>query len=413
MLAAHMMKNGSLVERIVQSTKNLETPERYYWWSAVATIAAVIRKQVFLNRGGAYKLYPNIYVVLVSKHSGLRKGAPISLASRLIEGVRNTRLVEGRNSIQAIISELSRQITLPNGQILSDAQGILMSGELDNLFVKDPAALTILTELYNTHEHKGTWKNTLKGSGVESLKDPCINLLGGSNEVLFDDFIQKKDVEGGFIARTFIVHESKKKLSNPLTEEDPDLVPDDSFIEELKTISQLKGEFKFSFRAKKFYESWYHELNDDIDNDRFNDKTGFTNRLGDSVLKIAMLLNLSSERDLTIHLSNLEEAIEHCESCLSGARIIARQSVEVGNEAAPVSRQLVELLAKERNFSLPRSKILMKMYPAVNPRNLGEALDLLEQAGCIKVFRAEDGKPWYQLLEPAFQLFSNAKKHYL
>lgn len=334
------------------------------------------------------------------------------MAGRIIGGVNNTRLVEGRNSIQSIISEFSRQITLPNGKVLSDAQGILVSGELDNLFVKDPAALTVLTELYNTHEHNGRWKNTLKGSGVEELKNPCISLLGASNEVLFDDFIQKKDVEGGFIARTFIVHESRKKLSNPLTDEDPDLIPDEVFVKELLAISQLKGEFQFSSRAKKLYRTWYKELDVDIENDVYSDKTGFMNRLGDSVLKVAMLLNLAHERDLVIHQENLEESIEHCESCLSGARIIARQATEGKNEVSAISRQLVEILMKEKDCALPRNKVLMRMYPAATAASLNEALELLEQAGCVKTTR-EDGVIWHRLLEPAFQLFSAAKKHYL
>lgn len=405
-------KRESLVDKFVRSTRNLETPERYFWWSALATVSATIKKRVFLNRGGAYKLYPNIYVVLVSKHSGLRKGLPVSIASRLINGVNHTRVIEGRNSIQAIIGEFSRQMTLPNGKILNDAQGILVSGELDNLFVKDPQALSILTELYNTHEHNGKWRNTLKGSGVEELKNPCIALLGASNETLFEDFIQKKDVEGGFIARTFIVHESKKRLSNDLTEIDPDILPDSVFIDELKEISQIEGEYKFSDRAKRDYKIWYKELSDDIDSNRIVDKTGYVNRLGDSVLKVAMLLNLAKSRDLIIHRSDLEEAISSCESCLSGARIIARQA-SATNEQAPTTRKIVDLLSAAENFAMPRHKILLKLYPDINAQILSEAIETLEQADCIRTYRGEDKKPWHQLLQPAFELFSNAKKHNL
>lgn len=406
------MQNGNLIDKIVASTKNLESPERYFWWSAVSTVAATIRKQVFLDRGGAYKLFPNIYVVLVSKHSGLRKGVPISLAARLLNGVQNTRVIEGQNSIQGLISEFSRQVTLPTGQIFSDAQGILISGEIDNLFVKDPQALTVLTELYNTHEHNGKWRKTLKGSGVEELRNPCICLLGASNETLFEDFIQKKDVEGGFIARTFIVHESKKKLSNPLTEKDPNIVPDKVFIDELKEIGKIKGEFQFSPSAKRLYKIWYRDLDEDIENDRLEDKTGYSNRLGDSVLKVAMLLNLASEKDLIIHTSNLEESIERCESCLSGARIIARQAATT-NEQAPITRQITEILSLAPNLSMARNRLLLKLYPAVNSQTFSSTIETMEQAGCIKTFRGEDGKPWHQLLPPALELFSNAKKHFL
>ena len=399
----------SWIDRIVRSTKNLESPESYFWWSSIAAISAVIKKQVFLDRGGAYKLYPNIYVVLVSKHSGLRKGLPVSLAAKWIAGVNNTRLVEGRNSIQSVISEFAKMQSLPNGKTVSDAQGILISGELDNLFVKDPQALSLLTELYNTHEHNGRWKNTLKGSGIEELKNPCISLLGAANEVMFDDFVQKRDVEGGFIARTFIVHESKKRLSNPLTEKDPDLLANEIHISGLIEISKTQGEYQFSPRAKKNYERWYKELGDDIEQDRVNDKTGYIHRLGDSVLKVAMLINLARQKDLIIHSYDLEEAVERCESCLQGVKVVTSTS-GTGDELVPLGRRVVELLSKAPEYAMARNKILIKLYPDVNSTKLNAILETLEQAGCVRHFRDKNDNIWHQLLEPAFQLFSEAKK---
>ena len=399
----------SWIDRIVRSTKNLESPESYFWWSSVAAISAVIKKQVFLDRGGAYKLYPNIYVVLVSKHSGLRKGLPVSFASKWISGVNNTRIVEGRNSIQSVLSEFSKMQSLPNGKTSSDAQGILVSGELDNLFVKDPQALSILTELYNTHEHNGKWRNTLKGSGVEELKNPCISLLGASNEVMFDDFVQKRDVEGGFIARTFIVHEEKKRASNPLTEKDPDLISNEIHIEGLKEISQVKGEYHFSARAKKNYERWYQELGDDIEHDRISDKTGYIHRLGDSVLKVAMLVNLSRQKDLFIHSYDLEEAIERCEACYQrGIKVVTHAGTK--DEEIPLGRKVVDLLSKQPDCAMSRQKLLQKLYPDANATKLNQVIETLAQAGCVRNYRDEKNNIWHQLLPEAFQIFSQAKK---
>src|SRR5437773_9702104 len=108
----------SWLTELLHSTEELESPQPFWMWSGLATIAAVVKDNVFLNRGKAYKLYPSIYVMLLAR-SGLRKGPPINLAKRLVKGVDNTRIISGRSSIQAILKEMGTAYTLPGGKVQS------------------------------------------------------------------------------------------------------------------------------------------------------------------------------------------------------------------------------------------------------------------------------------------------------
>lgn len=390
----------SLVDKIVTSTRNMESPERYYWWSAIAAISAVVKKQVFLSRGGAYNLYPNIYVALISKHSGLRKGHPISLASQLINGTKTTRVIEGRSSIQAVISEFSKQITLETGKVINDAQGIMISGEFDTMLLKDPDALTVLTALYNTHEHNGNWKNVLKGSGTESLKNPCISMLVASNETLFYDFVKQKDVEGGFLARTFIIHEAKRRGINDLIDKDENIIDSKCFIEELKAISQIQGEFRWTNEAKELYRPWYKEL---AESDIY-DKTGSIHRLGDSVLKVAMLINLSGKRNLMIEPDDLELAITKCQESLSGVKKITH-SAGIG-EKSDYIKVVINCLIEAKNCTMSRPDLLKKIYPDVDAEMLDHVILTLDEMEAIKVIRDPKNKPAYQLTRKAITWFT-------
>ena len=391
------------IDMVVNSTKNLETPARYFWWSSIAAISAVAKNQVFLSRGGAYKLYPNIYVALISKHSGLRKGIPVSKVSKLIQGAQCTRVIDGRSSIQAVISEFSKQVTLENGKILNDAQGIMLSGEFDTMLIKDPDALTVLTALYNTHEHNGSWKNTLKSSGVESLKNPCISLLVASNETLFYDQVKQKDVEGGFLARTFVVYEAKKQCINDLIEKDENLIDSEILIKELEEISKVKGEFQWSKEAKELYRPWYHELaSSDID-----DKTGSVHRLGDSVLKVAMLLNLSNSRDLVLHDYDIETAIEKCQECLGGVRKLTRSTGI--SDLSPATKIVVDKLVEADGFTMTKANLMRKIHPDVDSDTLNKVIETLEESESIKVFRDDKNKVAYQLTKNAVQFFTKFK----
>src|SRR5262245_6571844 len=71
----------SWIESFVEHTANLESPEIWRKWSAIAMIAAVLEQKVWLESGG--KLYPNLYTFLVGD-PGLGKARAITAASNII-----------------------------------------------------------------------------------------------------------------------------------------------------------------------------------------------------------------------------------------------------------------------------------------------------------------------------------------
>src|SRR5205085_7473171 len=123
-------------------------------------------------------------------------------------------------------------------------------------------------------------------------------------------------------------------------------------IEGLKKISKVEGEYKWSDRAKRFYVDWYT----DLCNSNYEDPTGTLNRLGDSVLKIAMIVNLASRADLIIHLSDLELAIEKCSSCLAGVKQVTRASGI--SDLAPAQKRVLDRFLDAPDYALPRKKLL-------------------------------------------------------
>ena len=369
----------SWLDDVVSSLKESESPERYFWWSALTAISATIRKQVYLDRF-YYKLYPNVYTLLVSARSGLRKGIPIALAKGLLDEVQNTKIISGRNTIQSVITEMSKQVTLEGGAVLSDAQGILLSDEFAMFLQDNTEALTILTGLHNTHEHATAWKNTIKGSPVETLKNPCIQLLGASNEALFESVVKSRDMEGGFIARTFIVHEEKRHCINPLVDKPENLWPLKDMAAHLRSLKDIKGEFAWTDSAKLLYKDWYYKLCAG----KYDDKTGSTERLGDQVLKVAMLMALANGKKLLIEEDVLEEAIERSERCILGTVKVSRAKASSEGDIAKTQQRVINILVNTEGHSLSRKKLLNKLYPDMNAITLDNILDTLSQADALE-----------------------------
>ena len=390
------------LERFLKITEAAESPRQYFYWAGLSAISGAVGNRVYLDKH-LYKLYPNIYAILIGK-SGLRKSLPISIAKKLVDTCKSTRVISGRASIQAIITELSRAKTQEHGEIIKDAIGYLSSSEFASFIIQDPSALTILTDLYDGAYHDGDspWVNNLKGSGRETLNNICITMIGASNPIHFREAVPGNAVGGGFIARTMLVYAHEKGQSNSLTRPTAafDLV---DLQKDLVHISKTKGSFIWTPEAQDAYDSWYYNFNVD------NDPTGTAERLHDHILKVAMLLSLSRNTALQLLESDIKEAISLCMDCLkSGKRVTEGKGK---NQLAEQCKLMIEeCLNRPPDYKINRKDFLSLHWGACDAIDLDKVVNTLEQA---KILQSDynSGKPYYQLTKLALAHYLKAKQN--
>lgn len=375
----------------MESTAELETPRSFWYWAGLATISAVVKDNIWINRGQqegstnvVYKLYPNIYVMLHAD-SGLKKGPPVGLAKKLVKAVNNTRIISGRSSIQGMLKELGTAYTMPGGKVMSKSVAFICASEFSSSIVEDKAAMTILTDLYDRHYNEGEWKSLLKMEQFQ-LKDPTVSLLVATNEAHFDDFVQQKDVHGGFIGRMFVIAEKETSRLNPLIKK-LKRVPDEKALTEiLKTIAMLHGPFNDleGTPAGDLYESWYYNFYQTVREQGVKDDTGTIQRFGDSVLKVAMLISLSKEPILQIDEESMQEAITVCEKLIGNVR-----KTTLGKKGKSVTTDqkamiLNELVSRE-NHMVSREQLLKKYWMHMGAAVLDDIVQDFTQAGVIRL----------------------------
>jgi len=277
------------------------------------------------------------------------------------------------------------------GPPLTDAIGFISSDEFAAFLVQDPQAMTILTQLYDTHYRK-EWVNRTKVSGRERLKNPCITLFGASNEVHIKDALPENAMTGGFLARTFIIYADKKAGINPLTEKPKHLIPFDQLLTPLMEISKLKGEFKWSEAGKQLYEAWYSHLQN---TEMSDDETGTMERVHDHVVKTSMLVSLSRKTDLRLEYEDVEEAIRACQDFVPGARRVALG--QVGNSiSAPGTSVLLRALIAHPQNRMSRTEALQHHWRHFDASELDRIAESLhaQKAITLSIERdPETGKP--------------------
>ena len=377
------------LSNLVDQHSEMETPISFWKWAGLVAISAILKDNVYLSRAGAYNLYPNIYVILYAD-SGLKKGPATNLAKGLVKRVGNTKLITGRSSIQGILKKLGTTSSQPGGHIINKSFGFINSSELSSSLVTDPAALTILTDLYDRNYNEDDWESLLKMEQF-NLKDPTITLFGGINAAHAETFFERKDISGGFLARTFIIHETEEGNINSLVRRLSNPPNKDELAKYLKELAKLNGPFKElsdednnPTEVGQFYDDWYVKFKTDMKNQGMKDDTGTLNRFGDSVLKVAILLSLSKNPVLEIDLESLKESITLCEKFISGVR--KTTFGKLSNEATNTSRKtlIIEELMRRPNHMISREQLNKKYWMQGNANEWDECMQSLDVAGMIK-----------------------------
>lgn len=393
------------LDDIVNQHKELESPESFWRWSAIAAISAVVKDQVWLDRQ-IFNLYPNIYVMLHAD-SGLKKGPPVSMARQLVKTVNNTRIIAGRSSIQGILKDLGTAYTQPGGKVINKSVAFICSSELSSSIVGDPVATKILTDLYDRQYNVGEWRSLLKMESFE-LKDPTVTMLTATNEAMGEDFFTKAAIQGGYFARTFIVYEKEGQNNNSLIypmEHRPDYAKSGDYLKEL---AKLQGQFHplammektDEYRYRKtvrgreiwfnevgvIYDDWYNDFKDLIKVQETKDETGTMNRFGDSVLKVAMLLSLAEAPQLILTESAMRTAIADCEKLLGNARRATHGKHGMSNAAVLKSLIIMELLNRETH-QVSRTVLMKKMW--MNYQNASEFDDMMQAFDATGMIKTE------------------------
>jgi len=108
----------SLIESFVAATSNLESPEIFRKWAAIASIAATLEQKVWLETSSA--LYPNLYVFLVA-HPGVGKTRTVRAVKRYFTELPEPHIaptsVTASSLVDALVKAKRTLIRIPEGPL--------------------------------------------------------------------------------------------------------------------------------------------------------------------------------------------------------------------------------------------------------------------------------------------------------
>lgn len=369
------------IDHYLYHTQRYESPNSFWRWSAIGTIAAVLRDNVY-RRMGDNKLYPNIYILALAESSFHRKGRPVEFSEGLVRDVKNVKVISGRASIQAILAEIGRAESDPQtGKVVKSGSAIFYAPEMAAGLVADPQAISILTDIY---ESKPVYDSLLKTQAKVAIKNLVFSMYSASNEALLKTFYDSSALNGGLLARTFLVIPDEFRPPNSLMDIEEDeytriQLSKRCLTGKLAKIASLNGEMKFSLEARNVYTTWYDPFRKNHEN--IKDSTGMMGRIHTSILKVAMIL-AAAEYSQTVEERHVTMAIEWSLSLIPN---YARLAISSGKlPVKDVGGMLLNDLADCKTGKLSRKEIFQRHILDFDPVVFDTAIVALDTGGIIK-----------------------------
>lgn len=393
----------SFVSKYLEHTQFYESPTSFWKWSAYATIAAVLRDNCYYRQGDE-SLYPNIYVLLVADSSVQRKDRPVKLCELLVQKINNTKVINGRSSIQGILDELARGETdKQTGKIIKGGSALWIAPEMSAGIVADPEAIKILTDIYSFRER---YDSRLRTQANFSIKNVCFSFLAASNEELLRDVYDIKATMGGLLGRTFFVMPNEFRKGNSLF----DLQIDNSkheLVNILIKVAELKGSFDFTEQAKALYNDWYLPFRAGYE--KKADRSGISGRIHTSVLKLAMILAVSETMTLIVEKQHVETAINECMDLVPNYTRFVMASGK--SSLAEIATLVLSALNEAPNKTLGRKAILQRFWNVLDQgaETLDKLITTLEQGGMIRSLFIDGANIEYQMTDKCVALLEGQK----
>lgn len=311
-----------------------EAPERFHFWCAVSTIGAVLRRRVYIDEG-TFRWFPNFYIVLVGPPGTVKKSTTIGVGARMIREVPNVHIGADCSTWQKFVEEvaqaqdlfaegdptdMSEDALLEQQHVVSCAITLTISELGTFLRPDDPEMVNILTELWDCKLDTAFRKAT-KTQGDDVLMNPFVNIIAGTTPKWMADNFRGRFGGWGFSSRCIFLHCSRPErlIAYPHTVwRDTHAATQQRFVDDLREIAKLQGEYKLSADAEAYGTDWYDAhmrrkmlLDDHPQHDPW--LSYYLARKFDHAHKLALVLAASRRDTPTITLGDLQDATARCD----------------------------------------------------------------------------------------------------
>jgi len=375
---------GGWLRRYVEHTRGMEPPTAFHFATALSVLAASLRRQVFVEMN-YFRIYPAVQILLAGP-SGVKKSTAAEYGLDLAYEADETlfHLLPDEGSGEALKKELAE-----NCRKEDESTGMLFISELSTYLGEQQYNRTLvqqMTDLFDSRKNKRRRTNT---GGTLAIKNISLTALWCSNDEWLSEAIPVSALGGGLFGRMLLFYQPDSDRSFPI----PSLRDPDEKKELQAGIVQSKfvhGVASLDVGALKYYEKRYNEIDKTWPSD---ERMGpFWERLGNHILKLAMLLSISDNLHEKEKIVIKERHVAQADQILKWVlKYLPAIYVSLGASAFGREYQRVIKMFKQNHGRIAEKELGRLMSSRMSRRKLKEVLDSMVANGVLK---KEKGDIW-------------------
>lgn len=390
-----MSKNFSSEYLFLNSA--LEVPQSFIAWCSLSAISVALGRRIWLEMG-PFRIYPNMYIILVAGAGKMRKSTAIKVARDLIYKMSPVPNVIGQKlTPEALIDAMThlppaaaKKIVLGNDPI---GQGMIITDELTTLLnrtTSDNGMATLLTDFWDCPD---LWKSQTISRGIKQMRDIQLGMLAATTPEELRKAIPEEAIGSGLASRILFIYEteSSKPIAFP-TYTPRHLEARDFCINFLQRVQMLSGPVEVSAEAKTWFTEFY---NTECYNSPLLDDAhlrGYASRRHIHLLKLAMNLSVALYERPELSVAVLEKAkmlVNYNEVQLQ--KIVRLLTM---SEKGAIIQYIYSII--HRHGRVTREQLLAEVSHRIDNRELTEYLETLKQSRQVETF-ANFSTIYYQI----------------
>lgn len=296
----------------VESTKWGESPTYMYFWVGVATVAAALRRQVWIPMG-SFLWYPNLYTLLVAPPGVVQKSSTADLGLvQLLKKIPTIHFGPSTLTWQSLydaFAEVGEEVQISPTEVITQHALVINSSEFG--ITLNPKDTEMIDQLVHCWDGREMAKRTRK-DGLLVIPTPCLNILACTTPAWIAENMPRYLIGGGLTSRMIFVYADTKErfIAYPFKHMPPDWGEKQAkLIHDLEKITQLKGAFTLTPEALAWGEEWYEHFHK-VESKKLDPTLigGYIARKQTLVHKVAMILSASQGDSMEITLTHLQRA---------------------------------------------------------------------------------------------------------
>ena len=379
-------------------TKDQESPEMFHFWVGASLISAVTARKVAIDQG-FFKVYPNMFVVLVAGSQKCRKSTAIHIGVDLLKQMEEYKpfLLSQKMTPESLIDSLATEaITRNIAKGDPKAAGIVVADELSTYLDSNAIQRGMLPVLLKLYDCTDPFEYNTKGGGKQVVPNPYLCILAGSSPEYLKISLPSNEVGGGMLARTLLVYQEKARRARPFIRFDKDqLKLKADLVYDLMQMSELEGDFVIAEQAIEWYEDWYYKWHKDTSfEERDASLENYYAKKPDHLFKLAQIISISEGDTLKITTEHFEKAVSFLNA---NERLMPRALGTIMSTGSGIITKKIEdtirIIAASGNVAT-RKRILARVHKEYDYEEMSRGLETLGQSGLIEVDRRKGEIGW-------------------